>query len=1192
MQCPNCGTVNPQHNRFCNACGTALGGGPAGESARRVATVLFADMTGFTAMSESLDPEEVHEITNDFLRSLTACVHRYGGTVDKYIGDEIMALFGAPRAHEDDPERALATALEMLQSLRAVNERLAQRLPEPRRLHAGINTGLVIAGRVGDTNRSEYTVLGDTVNLASRLCDLAEPGQVFVSESTYRHTRHVFGFKQLEPVRVKGKAEPVPLYELLGRRSRRESRRGLPGLRARLVGRDAELAQLSAAVERLEQGSGGLVTVTGPAGAGKTRLLGEARLAAARRRVKWAQAACASLGLGGSLGVWGDLVRQILGVGQTADRRSVSMRISTSMRIATTGTSVISLDELRGAEASLSRLLHLDLSAEERQRLGGPDEEALRRRLFMAVRDLIEAEAGRQPLALVLDDLHWCDSASLGLLSYVLESTARVPLLVVTAFRSDAEVRGDLEEAVARAAPPARVDIELQPLSPGDSAALAAELIGTDPALADIRELLVGYAAGSPLFLEEVLRSLIAQGMLRHEDGVWRRPSQEPSAVVLPETLQGLLQDRIDRLPESSKRMVQIAAVIGRTFPSALLAQIGGFGSGQAVLLAELEQAGFFERGSGPGGADYRFRQSLMQEAAYASLLHRHRRDYHRRVAEWYERQQTGPQPPAELAAILAHHWERAEEWTQAGRWALRAADEARRAFALNEARDLYNRALQAADRAGDTDVRRAAEQGLGEIDVATGAPSALAHFTAALELAHEPLDRAALERWIGQVLDRDGQYSAALAAFSRAAAILGDRRPDERPEWTVERARLRLARAGAHLRRSDDELAQITAEAALSADLPPADRADANILLGRVLLRRGNAEQAAVYLDEALTLARAAGDLRRAAVALQELGAAAQQRRDYTLARRYLVECAGVLRRLGDHAALGSVLTGLAMLDEREGNLLQAAERLREAIAYTTTADEPVTAAYAQLLLGRVLRVLGDWSGASAALARAGRDDPELAGRASLELALLAIERGEEPDTDLQQALEEGERYGIPGLAPYARVGLAAAARRRRRREEARAYLRDVLLGADGREDDATTMARVGLVELALDEGRADVALASGGMALAAAERTGPAALVWRARRLLGTALGVAGRHDEAEEQLRLATAAARAAEAYPELAHCLAAWAGVRTRAAGEADAEAHAMLAERREILAFLAGDAPPPAPIPAPAGSGAT
>ncbi|MFN8558464.1 MAG: hypothetical protein U0531_14345, partial [Dehalococcoidia bacterium] len=277
----------------------------------------------------------------------------------------------------------------------------------------------------------------------------------------------------------------------------------------------------------------------------------------------------------------------------------------------------------------------------------------------------------------------------------------------------------------------------------------------------------------------------------------------------------------------------------------------------------------------------------------------------------------------------------------------------------------------------------------------------------------------------------------------------------------------------------------------------------------------------------------------------------------------------------LGDQAGAGVLLIELAALDERAGALRDAAARLREAVRLATAADDPVVAAQAHLRLGRVLRVMGDWQGAQAALERAGRDDPEAAGHAALEQALLQVDRSEEPRVALEQTLEEGRRYHKADLVANAHLGLARIARRRRRREEARAHLREVLKGAADPDGAESITARIELAELALTEGQAELAATNARLALEAAQRAGPMTLEWSARRKLGTALSDAGRPNEAEEQFQRATQGTRAAGALPELARCLNEWANMRLRAGGPHDPAARGMLAEMREIVAHLVG-----------------
>ena len=1183
MDCPICATPNPPSHRYCRSCGTALGVLLSSEAERRYVTVLFADMTGSTAMSERLDPEEVQEVMSEFYQELAACVHRYGGTVDKFLGDGIMALFGAPHAHEDDPERALAAALEMREGLEAVNRRLAGRLPQRIGIHIGVNTGLVVAGRVGGGGHSEYTVLGDTVNVAARLEDQSQDGQILVSDATRQRTEHVFAFRELPPVRVKGKAEPIKVWELLGWRARRRSPRK-PGVEAPLIGRDPELARLREALGRLKEGTGGLVVLTGQAGLGKSRLLHEARAEAIARGLRWVEAACPSVGLGGTLAVWGALMRRLLGIEEPSTHLTGPAAPAPEGGGAPS-TRVIPLQELRDASSALIELLGIGDATEERRRTGPIDPEAERKQLFLAVQEAIAAHAGEQPLVLAIDDLHWIDSASMQLLAHVLTVTTRAPLLVITAFRSDTTtVHEPLAAAIAHAAPPLHLTLELQPLPEEHSTRLAEALLGQDPRLADMRELLVKSSDGNPLFLEEVLRTLIDQGVLRLESGRWERVA-EHDEVVVPDTLQGLLLDRIDRLPESSKRAVQIAAVIGRRFPAQLLGDILGLRGDPTPLLAPLEQAGILERvvADGSTGVEYRFRHTLMQEAAYASLLHKHRQAYHRRVAAWYERQ-AGNDPPLGMAAILAHHYDRAAATPEAARWSLAAGNEARHAFALDEARDHYMRALRLAEQVQDGEIHGRALAGLGEIAVAEGAlETAIERFTGALELVRDPLERAVIERRCGQVQDRLGLHAAALAAFSRAAAILGEEKPGESPAWRAERGRLRVARAYAHLNRGDDDAARAAAEAAVRAELDPVDRADATALLGAACLRRGEVAQAARHFEEALALARAARDLLREAAALEQVARAYHAASRLDAAREALRACLALRRRLSDEAACGAVLIELALLDEHEGTFTQAEAHLQEAIAMADQCDDPVTKARAYLHLGRVRRHQGDWSGARQALERAGLDDPELAGRVSLERALLALARHESPEAELHHILAAAEAHGAADIAAQARLGLATIARRHPgRAREARALLRQVLAAPAHEPYGAaiTTAARLELAELAIREGRPDAAAVAARMALAAAEATGPALLRWRAQRILATALAATAAWEEAERLFQEATASARAAGAFPELARCLESWARAQPGGGpGAPPPEAQALMAELRTVLAYLAGGPKP-------------
>jgi tetratricopeptide (TPR) repeat protein len=387
----------------------------------------------------------------------------------------------------------------------------------------------------------------------------------------------------------------------------------------------------------------------------------------------------------------------------------------------------------------------------------------------------------------------------------------------------------------------------------------------------------------------------------------------------------------------------------------------------------------------------------------------------------------------------------------------------------------------------------------------------------------------------------------------------------------------MRVARAFAHLNRGDEEAARQAAEIALSADLPPADRADVTALLGAAALRRGDTRESVRRFEEALALARGSGDLVRVASALERLARARRVAREYPAARGALDECLTVRRRLGDGSGCGNVLIEIAALDEHDGRLVEAAARLREAVQHAATCDEPVIAARANLRLGRVLRDQGEWENARAAFQRAGNDDPDAAGWVALELALLDVAMRGAPEQEILETIEMGDRRGLRDISAQARIGLATLYRRRGRRDDARAVLRAVLIASGGIEDETISAARIGFAELAADHGRPDAAATAARLALASADRTGPAILVWRARRLLGTTLGQLGERAQAEAELHTATEAARSAHAYPELARCLTEWLAIRGGDLG--DPAVVAMRNELRVIAAYLTGGPPP-------------
>lgn len=535
---------------------------------RRQVTVMFADISGFTAMSEKLDPEEVRHTINNCFDRLGAVVARYGGYIDKFIGDEIMALFGAPIAHENDPERALRAALDMMTALEEFNAIHAHRLPKPLALHFGLNTGLVIAGGIGTSQRQDYSVMGDTVNLAARLEDLSETGEILVGPNTYRLTAPLFEFEPLKPVKLKGKAQPVQVYRLLRAKSVIGGQiRGIEGLSSPMVGRTEEFTTLVKSLTELQQGQGCVVSITGEAGLGKSRLIAELRDYCERHHhiVHWAKGQAISYAENASYLITRDILRNMLNIPAGASAAEANRRLQDELM-------ELLPDQLMTVQPYLAYLLELPLNAEASQHLKYLDPQVLQRRIVKAMQIYIASLTKQLPVVMIWDDLHWADPSSLDLLGVLLPQTEHLALMQVLIFRPrHNQTLSAFQEKINQA----QITLKLQPLSPEESHQLIINLLGNDGLPADTRQLIVRKAEGNPFFIEEVIRSLIDGGTVtRMEHGAGWRLTGDINEITIPDTLQGVVMARIDSLDPETKRILQIAAVVGRSFDHEVLARL------------------------------------------------------------------------------------------------------------------------------------------------------------------------------------------------------------------------------------------------------------------------------------------------------------------------------------------------------------------------------------------------------------------------------------------------------------------------------------------------------------------------------------------------------------------------------------------------------------------------------------------
>ncbi len=664
----------------------------AGE--RRVVTVLFADIAGFTSLAESMDPEEVLMRMNECFDILVPIIEKYGGSIDKFIGDEIMALFGAPYAHEDDPVRALRAALEMMKAQQDHNDGRGIQLS----LHIGINTGLAIAGGIGSKGRQTYSVLGDAVNVAFRLKSASQPGEILVGPDTFRLTAPLFTFEALDPVQVRGRNEPVSIYRVLEARSQPESLRGLAGLKSPMVGRQAELTHLIDLTKALCSGVGAAALITGEAGLGKSRLVMEWRKEVELRTLlpgmQWGGGHCLSYERGLAYHLVAMLLRSVLALPDNTAELEASAQLAAQIERLF---SDFADAEARAAAltAPLAHLLSLPTSPKESARLSSLEPQALHTQYLEAIRLLLIAIAQKAPLVLVVEDFHWIDPSSADLLQGLIPIVQAAPIFFCIITRPETDSPGwELTHASRQALQNHWQDIQLQRLADHESQQLIANLLATDQPPSSITDLVLQKADGNPLFIEELIRMLIDNGSISRLEGQWA-VNHSMNTEIIPSSLQGLLMERIDRLPARARQVLRVAAVIGRRFTTeGLKASLPQeYNASLQQQLGYLQSSNVIRPVKAGNETEYVFQNTLGQEAAYLSLLHQDRKLLHLQVGEALEKLHTAN--IAQHAAALAHHFSQADSTQKARRYFLLAGDLAFHKYALPEAIQHFTRALE-----------------------------------------------------------------------------------------------------------------------------------------------------------------------------------------------------------------------------------------------------------------------------------------------------------------------------------------------------------------------------------------------------------------------------------------------------------------------------------------------------------------
>jgi len=845
-ECGDCGAALAPRSRYCASCGARVaagsGAGPAerGSQAareRKVATLLFADLVGFTSLNEAHDPEIIEAVVGRAFDRLSAEVERYEGLVEKFAGDAMLAVFGVPMVHEDDSERAVRCAFEMLQAMAELRANLEAEGRPSLSLRIGIETGEVVVNRQRATKERDRIVTGNAVNTAARLEQLAQPGQIIVGPSTYAATREAVQYEELAPVALKGKSLPVPAWRAIRVKARRFGRRAVLGLEAPMIGRDEELTLLKETVRRtVAEGRPHLVTVLASAGVGKSRLSWELEkyLDGLPETYHWRKGRCLAYAQM-SYSALADAIAADVSV--LEDDGAVAVESKLSAR----------LSDLAGATAPQ------EVGAAARVLLGLESAGGMAKaELFEAWRTYLELIARRSPLVLVLEDIHWADEGLLDVIEF-LARWAEAPIMILCLSRHEL-----LERRPAWAGGlPNATTIVLEPLSPDESRRLLGALLGSSLPRG-LERRVIEVAEGNPLFAEELVRLFVDRGVVRRTDAGWEQalPIEE---VEIPQSIQALLAARLDSLPADEKRLSQDAAVVGRVFWDRLLAHLASQSPAATDrLLRSLrvkELVVLRESSTLADAREYAFRHVLIRDVAYDSLPKLERARKHREVARWAE-DRLGERAEEVVELLAAHYWS-----------ALRYEEE----FATDETaladirRRTVDYARSAARRAFDVSQFESAAQWM-RIALEQGR-----------KLDPSPYDLARIVVDYLNYGELNETYEARIEAVHEATDRLM-----ALPDRSVEERKIvaDLCQSHGYLMYSSTQAAPDDAKAMMRRGLdilegigPCAERARVLHRLGWIGWRAGPIQEAEAPLRQALAEARACGDDRIERWAMHDLG-------------------------------------------------------------------------------------------------------------------------------------------------------------------------------------------------------------------------------------------------------------------------------------------------------------------------------
>ena len=1005
-----------------------------GLSERREVTVLFLDITNFTAASHNLENEEVYLFIDEAMSLLTEVIHKYEGTIDKFTGDGLMALFGAPVAHENDPERALRAALEMQQVLQPFQARLKESRNIDFKTRIGINTGSAVAGKLGSNVHMEYTVIGDTVNVASRLEAAAEPDTILVSAETYQRTHSLFEFEAVPSFTAKGIADPILAFRVADLRATPGRMRGVTGLQSPMIGRAQDLARLQQAMAAVRADKARHIGfITGEAGVGKSRMVAEFRRTLPASDARVYQGNCLTYARSKALWVVAELVRDMVDLPQSDPADQQRARLERY------------LDQLGLLnEDTLPYLLNvlalIEPNSPQEARLQLLDATMLQQQTHAALRQVILAEAQAGPLVLIFEDLHWVDTASRDFLEFLIQTTSDIPLLLLLVSRQ-AERKTVMQPLLTAAekTPDYLTDVPLQVLSDADGQLLVDQLIKQmTPEARILKQRIAERAEGYPLYVEEIIRMLIDQdGLVREPNGGgWRVTGQANELLKsVPGTVKGLVLARFDRLPEKVRQMLQRLAVLGVAFPASLLQVLNGVKPETLkVYLDELEMRQFIKAETFRSEPGYMFQHALLQETIYSTLLKRDRRKIHAQVAQTIETNAICPQD--ERTELLAYHYAESNQPVKAIPYLIPAAKNAARRCAYETASEHYQRAitlLPDQPEAGGPEFFEARIGLARSLKFRGEFGTASQYLTKALEyLWQSELAASSVALWpilieclrqLADIRQREGLYDAALEYLNVGLQVLGETAAQEQASlWRSLLERM------AWIRFRQGQLEEATAVAQSVIESLGPDNEDDPITLAKVFntlggisWQQGHREAAVDYVNRSLQLYERVGYLWGMAIAYGNLGILYDVLGDWLQAADYHERAYTLQQTIGDIESQARSFDNLGLLHMVMGEHALAEQELNAGLSIRQRLGDHWGVAQSQVNLAHLAIIRARFSEAGRFAERVLTvsdtiESSEIQVPAHWSLALVQAEQGE-VETGLvlaEQALEMARLAGF----------------------------------------------------------------------------------------------------------------------------------------------------------------------------------